>query len=80
MIDNSKWGQLARAVHTRDFDAAVAVLDILAATQPRWAVAVQAARRVTNPPAPLPDTAPFPLPVPGAPAGLPWKAEDEANG
>jgi hypothetical protein len=65
MIDRSNRGQLALAVHQRDFDRAIEILNLLAATSPKWANAVIVARRTVSPPAPLPDAAPMPLPIPG---------------
>jgi hypothetical protein len=56
--------RLALAIHRRDFDAAIAELHLLEATNPKWAIANQRARRAVSPPAPLPDCAPETLPAP----------------
>lgn len=56
-------GELALAIHRRDFDAAIALLDLMAAQRHRWALAVQAARRAVNPPAALPDLTYSDLPI-----------------
>lgn len=65
MIVRTNRGKLALAIYKRDFDAAIKLLTLMAATNEKWAVAVQVARTTVKPLAPLPDTEPFVVPMPG---------------
>jgi hypothetical protein len=80
----SSRGQLALAVYRGDLAAAEEVLGMLAVTDPRWAVAVQAARREVHPPKPLPrvaaETYPMPGHAPGSTLGRPILLEDGDRG
>jgi hypothetical protein len=58
--------RLVVAIMERDFDAAMALLEVMKWTSERWSQAVMDARIAVSPPAPLPPMlVPLILPAPG---------------